>query len=47
MERKTTSIKVDYGLWKEFKKRCIDLEQDISERLEQFIKADLDQANKS
>lgn len=40
-ERKATSIKIEYELWKEFKKHCIDLEKDYSERLEELIKADL------
>jgi hypothetical protein len=38
MERKTTSIKVDPELWKEFKKHAIDLDTDISDLVEQLIK---------
>lgn len=38
MERKTTSIKVDPQLWKEFKKHAIDQDKDISEILEQMIR---------
>jgi hypothetical protein len=38
MERKTTSIKVDPQLWKEFKKHAIDEDKDISEVLEEMIR---------
>lgn len=38
MERKTTSIKVDPELWKEFKKHAIDCDKDLSDVLEQMIK---------
>jgi predicted transcriptional regulator len=38
MERKTTSIKVDPELWKEFKKHAIDQDKDISEILEEMIR---------
>jgi len=37
-DRKTTSIKVNPGLWKEFKKLAIDKDKDISDMLEQMIK---------
>ena len=37
-ERKTTSIKVDPELWKEFKKHAIDCDKDLSDVLEQMIK---------
>jgi hypothetical protein len=37
-ERKTTSIKVDPQLWKEFKKHAIDEDKDISVVLEQMIR---------
>ncbi len=38
MERKTTSIKVDPQLWKDFKKFAIDQDKDLSDVLEQMIK---------
>ena len=41
MVKKTTSIKFDTELWKEVKKRCIDLEKDISEYLEELVKKDM------
>jgi len=41
MVKKTTSIKFDTELWKEVKKRCIDLEIDISEYLEELVKKEL------
>lgn len=37
-ERKTTSIKVNPELWKEFKKHAIDCDKDLSDMLEQMIK---------
>jgi hypothetical protein len=37
-ERKTTSIKVDPQLWKEFKKRAIDEDKDLSDVLEEMIR---------
>jgi len=37
-ERKTTSIKVNPDLWKEFKKHAIDCDKDLSDMLEQMIK---------
>jgi len=37
-ERKTTSIKVNPDLWKEFKKHAIDCDKDLSDVLEQMIK---------
>lgn len=41
MPRKTTSLKIDIELWKEVKKKCIDLEMDISDYLEKLVKKDL------
>tara|TARA_Y100000310_G_scaffold339019_1_gene430357 strand:+ start:866 stop:1012 length:147 start_codon:yes stop_codon:yes gene_type:complete len=41
MPRKTTSLKIDPELWKEVKKKCIDLEIEISDYLENLIKKDL------
>ena len=41
MPRKTTSIKIDVELWKEARKKCIDLETEISTYLEGLIKKDL------
>jgi len=38
MERKTTSIKVDPRLWKEFKKYAIDQDKDLSDVLEEMIR---------
>jgi len=40
-ERKTTSIKVDPTLWKEFKKHAIDRDKDLSEILEEMIRKEL------
>jgi hypothetical protein len=40
-ERKTTSIKVDPDLWKEFKKYAIDQDKDLSNLLEEMIKREL------
>jgi hypothetical protein len=39
--RKTTSVKVDPELWKEFKKHAIDQDKDISSMLEEIIKREL------
>jgi hypothetical protein len=41
MLRKTTSLKVDIDLWKEVKKKCIDLDSEISDYLEKLIRKDL------
>jgi len=41
MERKTTSIKVNPELWKEFKKYAIDQDKDLSDILEEMIKREL------
>lgn len=41
MTRKTTSLKIDIGLWKEVKKKCIDLDSEISDYLEDLIRKDL------
>ena len=41
-ERKTTSIKVDPNLWKEFKKHAIDEDKDLSDILEEMIRERLD-----
>lgn len=40
-QRKTTSIKVDPQLWKEFKKFAIDQDRDLSDILEKLIKREL------
>jgi len=40
-ERKTTSIKIDPTLWKEFKKHAIDQDKDLSEILEEMIRKEL------
>ncbi len=39
--RKTTSLKIDSELWKEVKKKCIDIELEISEYIEGLIKNDI------
>lgn len=39
--RKTTSIKINPELWKEVKKHCIDVEDDISDYIEGLIQKDL------
>jgi hypothetical protein len=41
MERKTTSIKVNPQLWKEFKKHAIDRDKDLSDILEEIIRKEL------
>jgi hypothetical protein len=41
MPIKTTSLKIDIELWKEVKKKCIDLDSEISDYLEDLIKKDL------
>jgi len=41
MEKKTTSIKMDPELWKEFKKHAIDQDKDLSDILEEMIKREL------
>ena len=38
MARKTTSIKIDDELWKEFKIKAIEKDKDISTYLEELIK---------
>ena len=38
MERKTTSVKIDPQLWKNFKKYAIDHDKDLSEILEELIR---------
>jgi hypothetical protein len=40
-ERKTTSIKVNPQLWKEFKKQAIDYDKDLSDLLEDLIRKHL------
>lgn len=40
-DRKTTSIKVDPKLWKEFKKLCVEYEIDISEYLDSLIRTEV------
>jgi len=37
-EKKTTSIKINPQLWKDFKKYAIDQEKDLSDILEEMIK---------
>ena len=41
MVRKATSIKFDIELWKEVKKKCIDLDMDISDYLENLVRKNL------
>jgi len=41
MARKSTSIRVDEGLWKEVKKHCIDANLEIYEYVEQLVREDL------
>jgi len=41
MERKTTSIKIEPNLWKEFKKHAIDQDKDLSDILEEIIRKEL------
>ena len=41
MEKKTTSIKVNPELWKDFKKYAIDKERDLSDILEDLIKREV------
>ena len=41
MLRKTTSIKIDVELWKQAKKKCIDIDSEISAYIESLIKKDL------
>lgn len=41
--RKATSIKVDIEVWKQAKKRAIDLNMHISEYLESLIKRDMEE----
>ena len=41
MHRKTTSLKIDIELWKEVRKKCIDLDSEISDYIENLIKKDL------
>lgn len=41
MPRKTTSLKIDIDLWKEVRKKCIDIESEISDYLENLIRKDL------
>ena len=41
MPRKTTSLKIDIDLWKEVRKKCIDLDSEISDYLEDLIRKDL------
>ena len=45
MVRKTTSIKMDEEIWKEVKKYCIDINNDISEYLEDLLKRELKKNN--
>ena len=41
MPRKTTSIKIDIDLWKQARKKCIDIDSEISVYLENLIRKDL------
>jgi len=43
MDRKKTSLSLDEKLWKDFKKRCIDLDKQYSEVLEDLIRKFLNQ----
>ena len=40
-ERFVTSIRIDEEVWKDAKKRAIDLGLDVSEYLEKLVKKDL------
>jgi len=42
MSRKTTSIKINEGIWKKVKIHCITEEMEISDYLESLIKKDLE-----
>jgi len=44
--RKTTSLKIDIELWKSVKKKCIDIDQDISDYIEELIKKDFKKQSK-
>jgi len=46
MTRKTTSLKIEEGVWKDVKIHCIQIDKDISDYLEQLIKTDLKRGKK-
>jgi predicted transcriptional regulator len=46
MKRRTTSIKVDPELWKEFKKLAIDRGTTASDLIERFIRDELHRSGK-
>ena len=46
MVRKTTSLKIDEGLWKETKIYCIMAGKEISEYIEDLIKENLKKRKK-
>jgi hypothetical protein len=46
MVRKTTSIRIDAELWKNVKKKCIDMDLNISEYVEELIKEGLNKTKK-
>ena len=39
MGRKKTSLAVDPALWQQFKLKCVQLKTDMSEELEEMVKA--------
>lgn len=41
IKRKTTSLKIDEGLWKEVKIHCVTEGTDISDYIEALIRKDL------
>jgi len=45
MVKGKTSISIDLDLWKEFRKKCIDVDKDASEVLEELIKKWLREKN--
>jgi len=45
-QRRTTSIKVNPQLWKEFKKHAIDRDKDLSDLMEEMIMRELGGKNR-
>lgn len=41
MQRKTTSLKINPDLWKEVKKHCIDIGEDLSSYIEGLLLKEL------
>lgn len=41
MERKTTSLRIDYGVWKAARMYCLENDTDLSHYIEDLIKKDL------